>query len=490
MLDVAIIGGGVCGCSLLYELSKYNIKAAVIEKENDVGVGTTKANSAIVHAGYDPEPGTLMARYNVEGNRLVEQLCLDLDILYNKIGSLVLAFSEEDRHTLEKLYHRGIENGVPGLAILEYDELHAMEPALSEKALFALYAPSAGVVNPWELASAQAEAAVAGGMEVYLNTQVKKIEKKNGAFILQTDKGEMQARFVVNAAGVNAAEISNMAEKPHFAIHPNRGQYYLLDTTQGSLVNHVIFQCPTKEGKGILVSPTAHGNLIVGPNSEAVEGEDTSTTAQGLAFVKEMALKSVPTIQFRESIRNFSGVRAAADIDDFIVGESSTMPGFYNMAGIKSPGLTAAPSIAKDVADMLVKAGLSSTANPKFQKERKVLRFKSLSPEERAKAIKENPLYGTIVCRCETITEGEIVDALRRPLAPTSIDGIKRRCTPGMGRCQGGFCGPRVQAIIARELGMEQQDVPLDRVGMHIITGQTKAVQPVKANGKDGKTNE
>lgn len=474
MLDVAIIGGGISGCSLLYQLSRYNLKAVLLEKENDVGVGTTKANSAIVHAGYDPEPGSLMAKYNAEGNRIIQQLCKDLDVHYIQTGSLVLGFDEADRATVEKLYDRGVKNGVPGLRIVEDTELHSMEPALSEKALFALYAPTGGVVSPWELASAQAESAVLAGAEVRLNTQVSRIEKQDGGFVLHTNQGDIAARFVVNAAGVHADQVSAMAESPHFTIHPNRGQYFLLDTTQGGLVKRVIFQCPTKEGKGILVAPTAHGNLIVGPNSEEIPTEDTATTAEGLAFVREKALKSVPTIQFRESIRNFSGVRAAADVDDFIVGESKETPGFFNIAGIRSPGLTAAPAIAADMVKMLEKAGLKLEANPRFQQKRSVLRFKELSPEQKAAAIQKNPLYGTIVCRCETITEGEIVDALHRPLPPHSLDAVKRRCTTGMGRCQGGFCGPRVQEIIARELGVKEMDVPLDREGMQIITGQTK----------------
>ena len=255
MFDVAIIGGGACGCSLLYELSRYKVNAVLLERENDVSVGTTKANSAIVHAGYDPEPGTLMARYNVEGNRIIEQLCADLDILYDKIGSLVLGFSEEDRATVEALYRRGVENGVPGLRIVEKEELHQMEPALSENALFALWAPSAAIINPWELALAQAEVAVQGGAKVMLDAEVTGIEKNGDVFTIQTSQGPVQARFVVNAAGVHTDRIAAMVGDNSFQIIPNRGEYFVLDTTQGKLVSRVIFQCPTKVGKGVLVSP-------------------------------------------------------------------------------------------------------------------------------------------------------------------------------------------------------------------------------------------
>lgn len=471
---MAIIGGGVCGCSLLYELSRYRVKAVLLEKENDVGVATTKANSAIVHAGYDPAPGTRMARYNVEGNRIIEELCRDLDILYNKIGSLVLGFSEEDRKTLETLYERGVANGVPGLRLVEKEELHQMEPALSDEAQFALYAPSAAIVNPWELAIAQAEAAVDGGAQVMLDTEVTTIQKTAQGFLLQTAKEPVEARFVVNAAGVHSDKIAEMVGDTSFQIRPNRGEYFLLDTTQGKLVEHVIFQCPTKVGKGVLVSPTVHGNLIVGPNAEDTEADNVSTTAEGLKHVRQAALKSIPTINFRDSIRNFAGVRAASTEEDFIVGPSKACPEFFNIAGIKSPGLTSSPAIARDVVQMLKQAGLLLAPNPEFVRTRKVVRFKKLNAKERGEAIARNPLYGTIICRCETVTEGEIVDALHRPLAPRSIDGIKRRCTPGMGRCQGGFCGPRVQAIIARELGIPVEQVPLDRTGMNIILGHTK----------------
>ncbi|MFV0414342.1 MAG: NAD(P)/FAD-dependent oxidoreductase [Oscillospiraceae bacterium] len=482
MLDVAIIGGGICGCSLLYQLSRYKVQAALLEKENDVSVGTTKANSAIVHAGYDPEPGTFMAKYNVEGNKMVEELCARLSILYKKIGSLVLAFDEEDRRTLEKLYHNGLANGVPNLRIVEQQELREMEPNIASEAFCALHAPTGGVVNPWELALAQAEVAVQNGAKVMLNTQVTSIAPQNGHFVLQTSSGPVEARFVVNAAGVHAAEISRMAGDESFNIFPNKGQYYLPDTTQGGLVKQVIFQCPTKVGKGILVSPTVHGNLIVGPDSASSEEDDLSTDREGLEIVKQLALKSVPGINFRESIRNFAGLRATSTNPDFIVEQSAAVPGFFQIAGIKSPGLTAAPAIAKGMLALLQGAGLSAEKKETFDDTRKITRIKYLTSGQKMEAIRQNPLYGNIVCRCETVTEGEIVDCLHSPLPPHSVDGVKRRTSAGMGRCQGGFCGPRVQALIARELGLPQQQVPLDRQGMNIIVGETKA--PEKQEGR------
>lgn len=474
MFDVAIIGGGICGCSLLYELSRYRISAVLLEKENDVSVGTTKANSAIVHAGYDPVPGTRMARCNVEGNRMIHELCRKLDVPFAPIGSLVLAFSQEDRKTLETLYDRGVKNAVPDLRILETEELHRLEPNVSQEAVAALYAPSAGVVSPWELALALAETAVRNGAEVMLRSEVTAIEKQeDGSFSVLAGGKPIKARFVVNAAGVASDRVHNLVAEPFFHITPNKGEYYLLDKSQGEIVSHVIFQCPNKDGKGVLVSPTVHGNLIVGPNAQDSVPGDLANTAAGLEFVKKTALRSVPCINFRDSIRNFAGLRAVSEIDDFLIGESN-VKGFFDIAGIKSPGLTSAPSIAKDMVEMLRDAGLALEEKEDFCDTRKVIRFKSLSHKERADLIRENPAYGQIVCRCETITEGEIVAALHRPIPPCSIDGIKRRCGSGMGRCQGGFCGPRVQEIISRELGIPEEQIPQDRDGMNIILGRTK----------------
>ena len=552
MYDVAIIGGGVCGCLLAYQLSRYNLRVALLEKDNDVGVGTTKANSAIAHAGYDPEPGTLMAKYNLAGSRMMPGLCQRLDVPYKNIGSLVVGFSEEERAAVEELYSRGLENGVTGLEIWEREELHQREPALASEALFALYAPTAGIVSPWELALAQAEVAAKNGVEFYLEREVTDISPQAaGGFAVETkfaghpdsaalsaaaeqqtlnpglfknnselNQGKfiqngaveetsqsnsaglgghmptqkpcstpaeltLKARFVVNAAGVAAADINAMAGGEAFAIHPSRGEYFLLDTTQGSLAKHVIFQCPNKDGKGVLVSPTVHGNLIVGPNAEPAKADDFATTAEGLAFVRKMAVKSVPGIGFSDSIRNFAGLRAVADTGDFIVGPSKAVPGFFNIAGIKSPGLTAAPAIGADMVNMLAAAGLPLEEKQNFEDGRQVLRFDHLTHEQRAVATRQNPLYGHVVCRCRTVTEGEIQDALHRPIPPRSLDGVKRRCSPGMGRCQGGFCGPKVQAMMAQHYGVAQSQIPQSHPGTTIIFGETKDSEEVAAHDAD-----
>ncbi|MDO4555709.1 MAG: NAD(P)/FAD-dependent oxidoreductase [Lachnospiraceae bacterium] len=476
MYDVTIIGAGISGCSLAYELSKYNVNALLLEKENDVSVGTTKANSAIVHAGYDPEPGSKMAKYNVAGNAYTAELCEKLDVPFKKIGSLVVAFSDDEMKTIQDLYERGNVNGCPGLEVWDQAKLKAEEPNLSEEAKGALYAPTAGVVSPWELAIALAEVAVKNGVEVKLNTEVTNIDKTADGYKIETNQGDIETKYVVNCAGVFADKVNEYVNESKFTIVPNKGEYYLLDKSQGDLVNHVIFQCPNEKGKGVLVSPTVHGNLIVGPNSIPTDDDDLATTLDGLEFVRTAALKSVPTINYRESIRNFAGLRARTAVHDFFIYEDEVNKGFFNMAGMASPGLTSACAISVDMVQMIGNAGLALSKKDDFDEERKVVRFKHMSNEERAELVKKNPLYGKIICRCETVTEGEIVDALHRPIVPTSVDGIKRRCNAGMGRCQGGFCGPRVQEIIARELGIAQEEVMKDRAGMKIILGETKEV--------------
>lgn len=472
MYDVIIIGAGVIGCATAYELSKYNANVLLLEKENDVSMGTTKANSAIIHAGFDPDPGTDMAKYNVKGNEMIRNMVKDLDVPFNQIGSLVVAFSEEEVKTIKELYDRGIVNGVPDMEIWDEAKLKEEEPNIAPEAKGALFAPTAGVISPWEFALAMAEVAVKNGVELKVNTEVDNIEKMDGGYKVTTNNGTYEAKFICNAAGIQADEINEMINEKKFTITPNKGEYYLLDKNQGDIVKHVIFQCPNEKGKGVLVSPTVHGNLIVGPNSENTNEDDLSTTLDGLAFVSTQALKSVPSINYRESIRNFAGLRARTGVHDYFIYEGEK--GFFNLAGMASPGLSSAPAVAVDVVEWMQEEGLSKEEKKDFDGTRKVLRFKKLSHEERAKAIEENPLYGKIICRCETITEGEIVNALHRCIVPTTIDGIKRRCNPGMGRCQGGFCGPRVQEIIARELNMPLEDVIQDRNGTIIITGETK----------------
>lgn len=475
MVDVIIIGAGIVGCSLAYELSKYQVQTVVLEKENDVACGTTKANSAIVHAGYDPRPGTLMAKYNVEGNRLIEEIAKKLDVPYKKVGSFVLAFDDTDLATVGTLFDRGRQNGVPDLQILSAKETLAIEPNINPEIKGALYAPSAGIVSPWEMAIAMMDTALRNGVSLYTDSQVTAIEKKPDGYEVICGDKRYQSRYVINAAGLYSDQIHNMVSAPAFTVTPNKGEYYLLDKNQGNVVSHVIFQCPSKVGKGVLVSPTVHGNLIVGPNAvDADEKDDVGTTRTGLDFVIKAASRSCDKVNYRQSIRNFAGNRALTEIDDFIIGEAQDAKGFFDIAGIKSPGLTSAPAIAVDMVSMLGAAGLSLVKKEEYIDRREKVTFRDLSPQERTELIKKDSRYGTIICRCETVTEGEIVDAIHSPTAPRSVDAIKRRCNAGMGRCQGGFCGPRVLEILCRELGLDPREIPQDKDGSYIVMGETK----------------
>ncbi len=479
MYDVIIIGTGVCGAAVARELSKYKLNTLCLEKENDIANGTTKANSGIVHAGYDPEPDTLMAKLNVLGNEIIEKLVKDLDVHYSKCGSLVLAFEEEELITLQELLERGIKNGVKGLEILSAEQVSKLEKNLSPEIKGALYAPSAGIISPWELAIAQMEIAVINGVEVKLNQEVVSIEKCDDGFkITAKHNGEehtFYSKAVVNAAGVKADDIHAMLEEIDYKTVPNKGQYFMLDKSQGELVERVIFQCPSKIGKGILVSPTVHGNLIVGPDSlDVLEKNDFATNSSQLDFIKSMAKKSCPNIDYSETIRNFAGLRTGGKLEDFVITSSKTSDRFINLANIKSPGLSASPAIALSVLDILKESGIEFLQKENYQSKRKVVRFKELSAEEKNEIIKKDKRYGQIICRCETVSEGEIVAAIHSPIPATTIDGVKRRCNAGMGRCQGGFCSPRILEIIHRELEIPIDKICQDKEGSYILTGETE----------------
>lgn len=473
MVDVAIIGCGVIGAATAYHLARRQASVLILEAENDVAMGTTKANSAILHAGYDPEPGTLMAQLNVRGSAMAKQICAELDVPYKQIGSLVLAFSQEELAHLQTLYENGVANGVPGVRLLSREETLALEPNLSPEVLGALHAPSAAIVSPWEYALAMAENAVQNGADLRLETRVTGLSPIPEGWRIETDKGAFEARYVVNAAGVQAGQVHAMAAPAAFVTEPSRGEYYLLDKSEGGRVGRVIFQCPTKVGKGVLVAPTVHGNLIVGPNAETIlNGGDTANTAAGLAFVAGAAKKSVPGVDLRASIRNFAGVRANTDQSDFIIGWAA--PHMLDLAGMKSPGLSAAAAVGETAATLLEADGLPLPEKRQVVTSRKKFRFKELTGAEKAALIAEQPAYGRIICRCETVTEGEIVAACHTPIPPRSIDAVKRRTNAGMGRCQGGFCGPRVMELLCRELGYEPLDVPQDQVGAAVLVGRTK----------------
>ena len=474
MLDIIIIGAGVSGTAIARELSRYEAKILVLEKEEDVCCGTSKANSAIVHGGFDAETGSLMAKLNVRGSNMMAQLSKDLDFHYDRCGSLVLCMAEEDRPKLQKLYEKGVANGVKELRIIGREELLQLEPNVGDDAVAALWAPSGAIVCPFGLNIALAENAAANGAAFAFNTQVTGLEQVDGGWLVHTNQGDFLSRAVINAAGVHAGEIHNLVSEEKMTIINRRGDYYLLDKT-AKCVSHTVFTLPNRFGKGVLVSPTVHGNTIVGPTAiDIPDPENTATTAAGLAQAGEKASYMIKNLPLRQVITSFAGLRAHHVDHDFKIGEVEGAPGFVDVAAIESPGLSASPAIGEYVAD-LVREMLDLQKKENFIATRKgILNPAELSLEERNALIQENPAYGQIICRCESISEGEILDAIHRPLGARSLDGVKRRVRAGMGRCQGGFCAPRVMEILARELGIPEVEVTKAGPGSELLVGMTK----------------
>ena len=477
MYDILIIGGGVTGAAIARELSRYDLKTALLEKGEDVCSGTSKANSGIAHAGFDAVPGSLKAKMNIRGSQMMEELSRKLDFPYKRNGSLVLCFDEKDRPRLEKLLQQGKENGVEGLEILEKKELLALEPALSEEVVCALHAPTGGIVCPFKLTIALAENAAVNGVEFHLNEGVKRVQPGTvEGYTVETGKGTYETRIVVNAAGLYGDEIHNQVSGEKLHITPRKGEYCLMDKKIGQLVSHTIFQMPTAMGKGVLVTPTVHGNLMVGPTATDISDEEgVDTTAEGLDEVLKKAALSVKSLPRGVTITSFAGLRAHEDHDDFILGEVKDAPGFFDAVGIESPGLTSAPAIGEWMAEKIVeKLRKTQKVEEKkaFQETRKdIPNIASMDQAEAAALIAENPAYGTIICRCEKVTEGEIIDAIRRPLGARSLDGIKRRTRAGMGRCQAGFCSTKVMDILARELGIPLEEVTKAGGASRMLTG-------------------
>lgn len=477
MKDVIIIGGGVVGCSVARELSRFDADILLLERGNDVSVGTSKANSGIVHGGYDATPGTLKAKFNVAGNAMFDALARELDFPFKRNGSMVLCFDKADIGKLLELKEQGVKNGVQGLYVLEgYEAVKAMEPYVSENVVAALVVPNGGIVSPYEMTIAYAENAATNGVEFRFGSEVTAIDKIDGGLqVTCADGFTAQAKYVVNAAGVYADVINNMISPDKMHITARKGDYELLDKTCGYMASHTLFQMPTKMGKGVLVTPTCHGNILVGPTAtDVTDKDDVATTPKELASAFDRALLTMPSLNRRNIITQFSGLRAHLDTDDFVIGESAAVKGLYNVAGIESPGLSSAPAIAVHVAEEIAKK-LSLGKNANFVAERKgIPHFATLSDEERQKLVAENPLYGRIVCRCETVTEGEIVEAIRRKPGAVDMDGVKRRTRQGMGRCQAGFCTPRVMEILSRELGVPMTEVTKRGGNSQFVIGRTK----------------
>ncbi|MCR5330497.1 MAG: NAD(P)/FAD-dependent oxidoreductase [Lachnospiraceae bacterium] len=488
MIDVAIIGAGVVGCAIARELSRYSLDICVIEKSEDVCCGTSKANSAIIHAGYDAAPGTKKASFNVIGNSMMDRISKELDFHFRRNGSLVVMFEGDDRSKLEELYERGIKNGVEGLRIIEKDELRKMEPNIADDAVAALYAPSAGIVCPFSMTIAYAENAFDNGVCLIFNTCVTGIEKKNGLYEISckergnnksagtagTDNGfPITAKAVINAAGVYADTIHNMVSAEKYEIKARRGCYFLLDKSAGDFVKHTVFTLPNPMGKGILTAPTVHHNLIVGPDAlDTDDRESTCTTAEELDKVRANVTRNLKNPPMKAVITSFAGLRAHEKHGDFIIGECEDSEFFFDCVGIESPGLSAAPAIGVHMAELVAKRlGVGQKAD--FDPIRKgIVEASGLSAEERNRLIASNPAYGNIICRCEGISEGEIIDSIRRSLGATTLDGVKRRVRAGMGRCQAGFCSPRTMEIIARELNIPLKSVKKSGADSFMIPNQ------------------
>ena len=495
MYDIVIIGGGVTGTCIARELSKYELNIALLERSSDVCEGTSKANSGICHAGYDAKSGTLKAKLNVRGSKMMEELSKKLGFGYRRCGSMVLCFDDADKDKLTELYDRGVTNGVEGLQILSGDEARSLEPNLSKEVKWALHAPTGAIVDPFNLTAAMADCAVLNGVKIMLNSEVTGIVKDADKYVITCRKhpgttdpdasGEftVEASMVINAAGVYGDVIHNMVSSEKIKITPRRGEYMLLDTTAGDYVGRTIFQLPTAKGKGILITPTAHGNLLVGPTAEDIEDkEETVTTSEGIAQIKSKAAMSAPDVPLREVITSFAGLRAKLtervhvdnledeDKDgDFLIGELTDSKGFFDVVGIESPGLSAAPAIAEYLVKIIAgKTPLTPKAS--FREDRDPIpNFKNADNETRQRLIAEDEKYANVICRCCTVTEGEIVRAIHSPVPAVTSDAIKRRTGAGMGRCQSGFCNPRVVEILARELDVPPESICKNDTGSEFL---------------------
>ena len=473
MYDVVVIGAGVVGGMIARELSKYNVKICILEKENDVSKGASSANSGIVHAGFDAEIGSLKALLNVKGAKMMKKVTEELGVKYKQNGSIVAGFDDEDAKTIDELYKRGVANGVEALQVMSGDEIRKIEPSLSKNVTVALYAPTAGIVCPYELAIASVGNAMDNGCELEYRFKVDKIEHTSDTYKIYCGDRCVEAKYVVNAAGLFSDEIASMVGDESFKVHPRRGEYMLLDKGN-DCVSHTVFKTPSKMGKGILVSPTVDGNLLLGPTSVDMEDkEDKSVHSEGLSAIRTSASDCVENIRYNKVITSFCGLRAVGDTHDFII--NSSKKNFINVAGIESPGLSASPAIAEYVCEMLQNMGFDFEKKDDFNPIRKADNyFKQLNTEEKNRIISKDNRYGKIVCRCETVTEGEIVEAIHRNPQARDVDAVKRRTRSGMGRCQGGFCSPSVVEILSRELGVPAEEITKFGGDSYIVCGLTK----------------
>jgi glycerol-3-phosphate dehydrogenase len=474
MTDFVIIGAGVVGGFVARALSRYNVSVLLLEKENDVAMGATRANSAIVHAGYDAKEGTLKALLNVRGSEMMEDTCRELGVKYKRNGSLVVGFNDDDKAHLEELLVRGTKNGVKGLRVIGRDEIVALEKNIGESVTVALHAPTGAIVCPYELCMAAVGNAMDNGAELKCGFAVDKIEKIDGGYRVWSGESFVEGKVVINCAGVWSDEVAALVGDTSFSVHARRGEYMLLDRECGGLISHTVFRCPSKMGKGILVTPTVDGNLLLGPTAEDIEDKtDTSTTQAGLDAIRAKATEQVSGVNLGKVITSFTGLRSVGSTGDFII--NSTTDGFINVAGIESPGLTSSPAIGEYVVDMIRDMGIALEEKENYNPNRRPMHyFKELDIDGKNEVIREHPEFAHIICRCETVSEGEILEAIRTNPKPTDIDGIKRRTRASMGRCQGGFCTPYMVELLAKELGIKYEEVTKFGGSSFINIGKTK----------------
>lgn len=473
--DVIVIGAGVVGAFIARKLSFYNLKVAILEKENDVGNVTSMANSAIIHSGYDPVPGSLKARFNVLGNRMFKSLCEKLDVHFVECGSLTLAMSKEEDEILKKLKIRSELNGVE-VSLINKEDLLKIEPNISQNVTSALLAPTAGIVDVFNLTSHTVENALDNGAELFLNEEVINIIPSTDYLKVITKKNEYYGKVVINSAGLHSDEIAKLLGNEDYFITSRKGQYFILDHFKKGFVNHTLFPLPSSKGKGILFSPTSSGNYIVGPSSELCEDKDDfSTDALTLDAVKKQVLDMVPNIPFNESIRVFSGNRATPSKHDFIIEHSKYDKRLINLVGIESPGLTSAPAIADYVVFDMVSSLIPLNINPNAKDYiKKYISIKDLDVEQINELIKKDPDFGVTVCNCEKVTLGEIKQLFSRSIKPRSIKAVKKRTRAGFGKCQGGFCTPIVLKLLAKELKVSPLDIVYDKEDSNILDSEMK----------------
>ena len=468
MRDIIVIGAGVVGCSIARELSKYNLDVLVVEKNSDVSEGISKGNSGIVHAGYNEKIGTLKAKLNIEGNKIFDDLSRDLQFPFKRNGAFILAFSDEEMKTLESLKENGEKLGVEGLEILTREEALNIEPNLNKEIVGVLNVKISGIVSPYEMTIALAENAAENGVEFKLNSKVTNIEKiSEGYKVTLNNKELVSGKLIINASGLEGAFLNNLVSMSKREINPVKGEYCLFDKVAGAMINKTLFQVPNKLSKGVLVTPTAEGNLLVGPN--AVEGKTLETSREGIDEILDKSKKSLEELPVARILNTFSGIRPKTKEGDFIIEEVEDAKNFINVIGIDSPGLTAAPAIGVYVVNM-IKERLDLVEKKNFKKTReKIVRFSELSLEEKNKLIKEKPAYGHMVCKCEFVTEGEIVEAIHRPIKALTVDAIKRRTRASMGGCQGIGCTLPISKILSRELGIDISDINKNSEGSPVI---------------------